>query len=372
MKTRMVVLVLLVNGCGLTVPPYLSPDSGVDAQYRDSPESGLDARDPDSLDFGLDGPDRDNQDIGVDVANRDSADSRLDVPDRDSQDSGLDGSEPSKLDSPGDVSDRNSLDSGVDTAIRDSPDWNIPEPAKHHLMVADYDNNLGVLIKDRGEYCARRPLEELKDICSLPGENNLGQCAASTFCDQGANGNSNYSGSICLTYDEDQSIVLRGEGRSLRLDFDLTLASEYSGYTESIVSNKSRCTSHGHFNLDSLAFSHLTFWIRFQTRDGNKPIDMEIAMKDAQGFQTTKTGVGKRRLSEFSPCVTVGEWKKYCIKFDDLKIMESEMDGSVVTSVDTKNLTELNFVFSRIVSDGTGKSLAGTVWIDEIAFELLE
>jgi len=273
-----------------------------------------------------------------------------------------------------DDSDRSDAQAPPEAGWQDGPRL-APEPTAQRLAIASYDNALGVTPPDTQQNCARRPPGALAAQCVMPGRNLLGQCAETNFCDPKP-GERADGASICVSYEGRSDVVLGGQGRSLRLDYDVRLSDDsFSGYVERLVSDGSRCPARGVFNLDALNMTHLTFWVRLESSVADKPVEMEIALKTgpAPGRQTSVPMMGKRVLSEYwdRPCATWGDgWRKLCVPLGDLDVTEVPAEGGMVKgNLDLRDVWELNLGFSKERFSKLDRSLAGTVWIDQIAFE---
>lgn len=158
---------------------------------------------------------------------------------------------------------------------------------------------------------------------------------------------------IEIAYANESENVLRHQGYSLRITFDVSERSNrggaFGGYVELLTANNRCPNDRGVFNLDALNFRFLTFWVK--TYDQN--IDFEIALKDTAGNQTTP----KLLIQEF--LIPTNSWQKAEIPIK--KLVERQ-------AVDLKKLREISFGFSL---DHFGQTTAkkGVVYIDEVAFE---
>lgn len=194
----------------------------------------------------------------------------------------------------------------------------------------------------------------IDDFDSAADSNALGYCK-DIFLDNLGPEETNLA-RIDIEYANESENVLRRQGRSLRIIFDVSERSNrggaFGGYVELLTANNQCSKDRGAFNLDALNFRFLTFWVR--TDESN--IDFEIALKDTAGNQTTP----KLLIQEF--LIPKNVWQKAKIPIQKLV----EIQASQV--VDLKSLREISFGFSL---DHFGQTTArkGIVYIDEVAFE---
>lgn len=183
----------------------------------------------------------------------------------------------------------------------------------------------------------------INDFNSGDGKNALGFCLQ-TFSDASGRSpvNVNLGG-------KDRSG--RG-GYSLQLDFDVSGAGKpFGGYIEMLVGVGGNCgPAGGQYNARGM--SELHFWVKRSSAN----IDMEIAVMDIHGKQTTS----KRLLREVAPPDT--SWTEVRISLADLVHAQ---DGQLV---DLSALREINFGFAKERFQSVNAALSGTVYLDDIGF----
>lgn len=241
------------------------------------------------------------------------------------------------------------------------------------VMVADYDD----LPAEPGpeDACLRGQLATSQCLQSQP--NSLGQCAAQPLCD--ADAPEGQGGGTCIRYVRDQE-ALRGRGGAMQIDFDIgrgpyvvegAQVFPFAGVSEKLVSNDAaRCEPLApHYDLESQGAGfatqqgQLTFWVR----RSSDAVQMEVSIKseNAPGDEVETTV--KPRISEYLGSDACGrwtdgqhEWFKVCIPLNELT-----NEGEART-VDLARLWEINF---RFIPEATA-ARTGTLWLDEVAFEL--
>ncbi len=151
--------------------------------------------------------------------------------------------------------------------------------------------------------------------------------------------------------------VLHGVGRSLQITYEISQSSSkgaaFGGYAELLVANDICKLDRGPFNLEGLKFDTLTFWIKAESPG----INMEVALKDIYNNITEP----KRLIRDYLKPDTV--WKKAKIP---IKNLVSAGNGK---TVNLRQLREINFGFGKVRFQKDGGDLAGTIYLDEIAFE---
>jgi hypothetical protein len=241
------------------------------------------------------------------------------------------------------------------------------------VMVADYD----AVASSPGLEGACRRGQVASRECVESQPNSLGQCAAQPLCDSAAP--EGLGGGACIQYVRDRE-ALRGRGGAMQIDFDVARSSyelegvqvfPFAGVSEKLVSNDAaRCPAvTPHYDLTSQVVGvenpegQLTFWVR----RSSPLVELEVSLKseNAPGDEV-ETSI-KPRLSEYLGDAACGrwtdgerEWFKVCIPLSRLT------NGGELRSVDLARLWEINFLFRP---DGVAPR-TGTVWIDEVAFEL--
>jgi len=153
--------------------------------------------------------------------------------------------------------------------------------------------------------------------------------------------------------------VLRGVGRSRRITFDITKSSSkgdaFGGYTELLVANDICKLDRGPFNLEGLKLDTLTFWVKAESPG----INMEVALKDVDNNITEP----KRLIQDCLRPNANTVWRKAKIPIKDLV---SAGNGK---KVNLRQLREINFGFGKARFIKDCGELAGTIYLDEIAFE---